>query len=406
MRTDELDRAFGATPSVFTDRIDDTLLTLKEERPVKRFTIRTAIIAALIALLLCGIAYAIVSMQGQEWYYQNRFTAYQDHEPQKHQAIIEILQTEVPQKDSGDEQGLINVVVQDYAWAAEQNVFTMSTAARVNDDSKYELYSLWELDVDGSWGSELDPDDPEVRTEHWLWTSKGHGKPEDVMLDPSKQLLLVDFGDYRVFIGDTDVEMPGASFDTFIGEDGASICVQEFDLTQLDPKAIHARYDEQLAQSVPSVDKGDYQTLHPGDEGEAVKRMQQRLSDLGYYNGAVNGAYDDETQLCLKAFQDKNDLVNDGVAGILTQTRLFAEDAVPAGDEFEPRQNSGLSEDQIADMRDWALDNAAKMNSAIERSTDAEGNLTLRMDYQVYRFKDGELVEPTAGTATFTVKTR
>lgn len=250
MKRDDLDLAYGPTPQSFTDHMDNTLRSLKEDAPVnaKRFTLRTALIAVLIALMLCGIAYAIVATQGQEWYYSNRFTAYQEHEPEKQQAILNNLQTEVPQEESADSQGLISVSVQDYAWAAEQNLFTLSIAARVLCDAEYELYALWELDCDGCYGDVLDPSNPDTRTEHWLWTPKGYGLPEDVMNDPTKQLLLVDFCGADIWIGDTDVIMPGYSADCFTGEDGASLWVMEMDLNRLDAETIQSNAD--LTQEV------------------------------------------------------------------------------------------------------------------------------------------------------------
>ncbi|MBE0601424.1 MAG: hypothetical protein IH607_06515 [Firmicutes bacterium] len=225
MKRDVLDRAFGPTAQLFTDRIDDTLYSLKEAAPVnaKRFTLRTALIAALILLLLCGIAYAIVAMQGQEWYYDNRFTTLQEYHPEKHQAIMDNLQTEVPQEESYDEQGLVSVTVQDYAWSAGQNLFTLSVAARPVKEELYELYSFFALDPDGANVGVIDPDDPESRLEHWLWTDNGFGPPQEVMRDPNKQLLLVDFSHWKATIPGTDIGILVYSMDDFIGEDGASV---------------------------------------------------------------------------------------------------------------------------------------------------------------------------------------
>jgi hypothetical protein len=306
MKRDVLDRACGPTPQVFTDRIDNALRLLKEDEPmnVKRFTVRTALIAVLIALALCGIAYAIVATQGQEWYYNNRFTAYQEHEPEKQQAIMDNLQTEVPQEESSDNQGLIAVSVQDYAWAAQNNVFTLSIAARVTDEAKYELYSLWHLDCDGYYSDTPDPDDPESRTEHWLWTPNGFGLPEDVMNDPSKQLLLFEFIGGDVWIGDSGVIMPGYSADCFAGEDGASIWVMEMDLSRLNAEAIQ-------------------------NNADITQEVRDRMA-------------------------------------------AYAESA----------------------------------NAAIAENTDSDGFLSLRMDYRVYPFSDGEIGEPTEGTVAFRVKTR
>lgn len=238
MKREDLDRAFGATPAVFTAHIDETLRALEEEKPVKKFTCRTALVAVTLTLLLCGIAYAVI-YQGQPWYYDNRFTALKENEPETYRAIMDNLTTDVPQDVSPDAAGLVLAVVQDYAWVEEQGIFSVSMAARPADDKKFEIYPLWNLDPDGACADALDPNDPEVRTEHWLMTKNGFGLPEDVMNDPTKQLLLIDFRS-DLLIGDTDVTLPGESFDAFAGEDGAAIFVYQYDLSLTDPEAIGA----------------------------------------------------------------------------------------------------------------------------------------------------------------------
>ena len=73
MREKDLDRAFGDTPAAFTERINQTLARL-DDRPRRIPRLRAALIAAAVLALLCGIAYAVI-VQGQAWYYNNRFTA-------------------------------------------------------------------------------------------------------------------------------------------------------------------------------------------------------------------------------------------------------------------------------------------------------------------------------------------
>ena len=90
MRNERMDNAFGHTPEAFTHRIDQTLRNL-EEKPMKQFTLRTALVTALVLALLGSIACAVV-FQGMEWYYNNRFTAYQQYEPEKHEAIMSHMQ--------------------------------------------------------------------------------------------------------------------------------------------------------------------------------------------------------------------------------------------------------------------------------------------------------------------------
>ncbi len=73
-----------------------------------------------------------------------------------------------------------------------------------------------------------------------------------------------------------------------------------------------------------------YGTLQKGSSGEAVRRMQQRLSELGYDPGGADGIFGEATRTAVQAFQRRNGLDADGIAGPLTQARLFSPDAVPA----------------------------------------------------------------------------
>lgn len=72
--------------------------------------------------------------------------------------------------------------------------------------------------------------------------------------------------------------------------------------------------------------------LSVGAKGDEVTRVQQRLKDLGYLDGKVDGQYGGGTKRAVIAFQRANGLTTDGVAGQETQEKLFAEDAVAAPD--------------------------------------------------------------------------
>ena len=74
--------------------------------------------------------------------------------------------------------------------------------------------------------------------------------------------------------------------------------------------------------------------LTVGAKGEEVKKLQQRLKDLGYLNGKVDGQFGGGTKRAVIAFQRRNGLDTDGVAGQETLAKLYAEDATAApGDE-------------------------------------------------------------------------
>ena len=55
-----------------------------------------------------------------------------------------------------------------------------------------------------------------------------------------------------------------------------------------------------------------------GDRGEDVRALQQRLKDLGYYNGSVDGIYGEGTYEAVRQFQLNNALAADGIAGDVT----------------------------------------------------------------------------------------
>ncbi len=54
-----------------------------------------------------------------------------------------------------------------------------------------------------------------------------------------------------------------------------------------------------IRKPVPS---GAAKSVGPGDEGEIVRQMQERLSEIGY-RVDVTGSFDEQTELVLKAFQ-------------------------------------------------------------------------------------------------------
>ena len=73
-----------------------------------------------------------------------------------------------------------------------------------------------------------------------------------------------------------------------------------------------------------------YRYLQQGSRGSDVKKLQQRLKDLGYFFGSVSGDFGADTEVALRAFQERNGLWVDGVAGEDTQRMLYSNDALSA----------------------------------------------------------------------------
>ena len=74
--------------------------------------------------------------------------------------------------------------------------------------------------------------------------------------------------------------------------------------------------------------EGFTRQLELGMEGEDVKALQQRLKDLDYYQGPVNGQFDEATQEALADFQDQNNLLASGILDRITYLLLFSEEAL------------------------------------------------------------------------------
>ncbi|MER6576116.1 L,D-transpeptidase family protein [Nonomuraea sp. NPDC001023] len=60
---------------------------------------------------------------------------------------------------------------------------------------------------------------------------------------------------------------------------------------------------------------GGVVVLRPGDRGETVRRLQERLHRNGYYFGRLNGVYDEQTKFGVWAFQKHRHLRPQGAVG-------------------------------------------------------------------------------------------
>ena len=87
-----------------------------------------------------------------------------------------------------------------------------------------------------------------------------------------------------------------------------------------------------LVSCIQIVQAEKVQTLKKGSRGAAVKTLQTALKDLGLYKGKIDGIFGNGTRNAVKAYQRKNGLKADGVAGPKTLGKLYAkaEDGDPA----------------------------------------------------------------------------
>ena len=68
-------------------------------------------------------------------------------------------------------------------------------------------------------------------------------------------------------------------------------------------------------------------SLSKGAEGDAVAEMQERLKELGFYDGECDGDFGPGTQTAVRLFQSQHGLAVDGAAGEKTLSLLYSAEA-------------------------------------------------------------------------------
>ena len=99
--------------------------------------------------------------------------------------------------------------------------------------------------------------------------------------------------------------------------------------TPAQPTAIPLLPDVPVATEEPLTPE-NVVVIRSGATGEAVRRLQARLQELGYYTSRLDGAYLTEDIQAVRAFQKANGLKVDGKAGYDTQSKLYSSSAVAA----------------------------------------------------------------------------
>ena len=75
-------------------------------------------------------------------------------------------------------------------------------------------------------------------------------------------------------------------------------------------------------------DEAQRYTLKEGAEGRDVKNLQEQLYELGYLSSSdIDSVYGEGTTAAVTAFQKRNGLTADGIAGEKTLDKLFSDDA-------------------------------------------------------------------------------
>ena len=89
------------------------------------------------------------------------------------------------------------------------------------------------------------------------------------------------------------------------------------------PDTLRALYSSNAARGSVVV-SSSAETLELGSEGAEVKKLQQKLKDLGYLSGSADGKFGVATEAAVIAFQKNNNLTADGKAGVATLSKLYS----------------------------------------------------------------------------------
>lgn len=123
-----------------------------------------------------------------------------------------------------------------------------------------------------------------------------------------------------------------------------------------------------------------------GDSGDKVTQIQERLSELGYYNGEISGYFDDSTEEAYIAFQRAAGVSVDGVAGTDMDV-LFSEDAPYAPQEETEPETETPTEPETEETT------APKEEKSSYQIGD-EGDVVGEIQYNLYElgYYDGDII--------------
>ena len=122
----------------------------------------------------------------------------------------------------------------------------------------------------------------------------------------------------------------------FIGARVMNLAVEAREIANTTPTP-EPRMDNVLVVTVDPALPTPEPLIKTGMKGELVKRLQQRLKDLGYYSGDVDGQFGPGTKTAVVWFQSQHGLDADGIAGPSTQDALFSQEAQKAVATFSPK---------------------------------------------------------------------
>ena len=130
------------------------------------------------------------------------------------------------------------------------------------------------------------------------------------------------------------------------------------------------------SSSSSSDDDTKSSSLKKGSTGSEVEKMQQRLADLGYYTGVVDGDFGDSTEAAFKRFQETAGLYVDGIAGS-DLAYLYADDAPAYKAEEKAEDKAEDKEEEITSEKEEIADTGVQADIQPAEITTEEALVSL-----------------------------
>ena len=132
-----------------------------------------------------------------------------------------------------------------------------------------------------------------------------------------------------------------------------------------------------------------------GSMGDEVEKIQERLTELGFYTGSIDGDFGPMTERAYRAFQEAAGVVVDGISGSDREV-LYSDDAPKANakaDTSDDRDDEDADTEEVKDEDTKAEDNdaedtKAEDNDAEDAADEDTGTENVKADKNV----DDELV--------------
>ncbi|AXF57310.1 peptidoglycan-binding protein [Salicibibacter kimchii] len=175
-----------------------------------------------------------------------------------------------------------------------------------------------------------------------------------------------------------------------------------YDNATTDAVTNYQKDQQLLADGLAGVQTlGALKVLEQGDENSLVTDLQETLQETGYYNGSLDGYFDDETRDSVKSFQSDADIAVDGLAGPDTFGVLYYESSEAVEEdvpEDEATEEEATEEGAAAVEEETETTESAEV--AVEKETKTTESAEVAVEEETEATESAEATEETNGEAS------